>query len=86
MKVSVRGTHLVRRGSVASTLRNAESSGGDIFAAFLAIAAFAVGHLACLFNRSSCPPTERRTYVGEPLRRRAPDTAAKTLFAASDCR
>ena len=27
-----------------------------------------------------CPPTERRTYVGEPLRRLAPDTAAKTLM------
>ncbi len=27
-----------------------------------------------------CPPTERRTYVGEPLRRLAPDTAAKPLM------
>ena len=27
-----------------------------------------------------CPPTERRTYVGEPLRRLAPDTAAMTLM------
>ena len=33
------------------------------------------------FPRSDrCPPTERRTYVGEPLRRLASDTAAKPLM------
>ena len=33
------------------------------------------------FPRSDgCPPAERRTYVGEPLRRLARDTAAKTFM------
>ncbi len=33
------------------------------------------------FPRSArCPPAERRTYVGEPLRRLAPDTATKPLM------
>jgi len=42
--VSVRGTHLVGPGSVASTVRGTEVSCCDFFAAFLAIVAFAVGH------------------------------------------
>ena len=48
--VSVRGTHLFGRRSVASAFGGAEVSCCDFFAAFLAIVAFAVGHLACLFD------------------------------------
>ena len=48
--VSVRGTHLVRRRSVAGIVRGADGSGGDFLPAFLTIVAFAVGHLACLFD------------------------------------
>ena len=32
----------------------AEGSGGDFFAAILVIVAFAVGHLACLFDSDNC--------------------------------
>ena len=48
--VSVRGTHLVRRRSVAGIVRGADGSGGDFFTAFLTIVAFSVGSLACLFD------------------------------------
>ena len=48
--VSVRGSHLVRRRSAASTVRCAEVSRSDFFAAFLTIVAFAIGHLAHPFD------------------------------------
>ncbi|MCX7388470.1 MAG: SulP family inorganic anion transporter, partial [Planctomycetales bacterium] len=46
--VSVRGTHSFQRRSGSPIRCGAEVSGGDFFAAFLAIVAFAVSHLACL--------------------------------------
>ena len=36
--------------SAALSIRVAEVSGGDFLAAFLSVVAFAVGHLACLFD------------------------------------
>ena len=41
---------MVRRRSVAGIVRGAEVTCGDFFAAFLTIVAFAVCHLACLFD------------------------------------
>jgi|GEM_PF-6603966 len=48
--VSVRGTHSFQRRSGSPIRCGAEVSGGDFFAAFLTIVAFAVCHLACLFD------------------------------------
>ena len=48
--VSVRGTHSFQRRSGSPVRCGAEVSGGDFVAAILAIVAFAVGHLACLFD------------------------------------